>query len=180
MHKYLWLVLATCLLPGQAAAAETDCAGWLDHSVKKLHSKEQIDLCKVTANRPLLIVNTASHCGYTGQFSGLEKLHKRYRDQGLVLLGFPSNDFNQEADSAAETARICYINYGVTFLMADKVSVKGSDAHPIFKHIAEKQGQPEWNFNKFLVDRNGSVVERFSSRVKPDSDKLIRSIEQVL
>lgn len=174
------LALSACLYAQSAVADQPDCAPWLDHRVKKLHSTEQIDLCAATAKKALLIVNTASHCGYTGQFAGLEKLHQRFRSRGLVIVGFPSNDFNQEADDAAETARVCYYNYGVTFLMTDKVGVSGRHAHPIFKHLATEQGQPDWNFNKYLVDRDGRVIKRFTSAVRPNDRTLTRALRQVM
>lgn len=160
--------------------AQKNCAPWLDHKLNKLHSSQIIDLCAQTAGKPVLLINTASYCGYTYQFTGLEALYQRYKDRGLVVVGFPSDDFNQEDDDAAKTADICYINHGVTFAMTDVINVKGSDAHPVFQHLANETKRPNWNFNKYLVDKDGNVIELFRSGVEPDSRKLQAAIEAVL
>ena len=160
--------------------AQQNCAPWLDHKLNKLHSSQIIDLCAKTAGKPVLLINTASYCGYTYQFTGLEALYQRYKDRGLVVVGFPSDDFNQEDDDAAKTADICYINHGVTFAMTDVINVKGSDAHPVFQHLANETKRPNWNFNKYLVDKDGNVIELFRSGVEPDSRKLQAAIEAVL
>lgn len=157
-----------------------DCPAWMDQDIGKLRSREVINLCDIMGNKPALVVNTASHCGFTPQFKGLESIYQRYKDQGLVILGVPSNDFWQEAKDAEETATICYINYGVTFLMTAEQKVKGDDAHPLFKHLAQDHGAPSWNFNKYLVDRGGNVVQRFGSTVTPESSELVSAIEDVL
>lgn len=160
--------------------AQQNCAPWLDHKLNKLHSSQILDLCAQTAGKPVLLINTASYCGYTYQFTGLEALYQRYKDRGLVVVGFPSDDFNQEDDDAAKTADICYINHGVTFAMTDVINVKGSDAHPVFQHLANETKRPNWNFNKYLVDKDGNVIELFRSGVEPDSRKLQAAIEAVL
>jgi len=160
--------------------AQQNCAPWLDHKLNKLHSSQIIDLCAQTAGKPVLLINTASYCGYTYQFTGLEALYQRYKDRGLVVVGFPSDDFNQEDDDAAKTADICYINHGVTFAMTDVINVKGSDAHPVFQHLANETKRPNWNFNKYLVDKDGNVIELFRSGVEPDSRKLQAAIEAIL
>lgn len=161
-------------------AQEAGCVDWLDHDVSKLHSPDTIDLCAETAGKPVLLVNTASYCGFTYQFTGLETLYQRFKDQGLVVVGFPSDDFNQEDDDAAKTAEVCYVNHGVTFLMADVVNVKGNDAHPVFTHLSAEAAEPSWNFNKYLVSKQGEVIGHFNSRVEPDSDELISAIESLL
>ena len=163
-----------------AESIEPSCAPWLDHKLNKLHSSQIVDLCAQTAGKPVLLINTASYCGYTYQFTGLEALYQRYKDRGLVVVGFPSDDFNQEDDDTAKTADICYINHGVTFAMTDVISVKGSDAHPVFRHLANEIKRPNWNFNKYLVDKDGNVIELFRSGVEPDSKKLQAAIESVL
>ncbi len=173
--------IAVSTMTSHGAVTEgASCPSWLNHSMKKLHSSETLNLCETTANKPVLLVNTASHCGFTYQFGGLEKLYQRYKDQGLVIVGFPSNAFHQEAKNSAETASVCYKNYGVTFLMTEEISVKGGDTHPIFQHLAATQAKPSWNFNKYLVDKNGNVVKHFSSQVKPESAELTKAIEDVL
>lgn len=153
------------------------CSAWLDQSVGKLHSTEQHNLCEITANKPVLIVNTASHCGFTPQFTGLEQLYQTYKDQGLVIIGFPSDDFRQAAKSEEEAASVCYINYGVTFPMTEQIHVRGEQAHPIFQHLSQTEGSPKWNFTKYLVNRQGEVVDSFASWVTPESESLIQQIE---
>jgi glutathione peroxidase len=182
MRVRFWLYWAVLLplLISSATQAQQECPGWLDHSLQQLHSDKMIDLCEVITDRPLLLVNTASYCGFTSQFGGLEALYQRYRDRGLTVIGFPSNDFNQEATTAKETARVCHLNFGVTFLMTEKISVTGEQAHPIFQYLALQQGEPSWNFNKFLVDQQGQVINRFSSWTGPESSSLSRSIEKLL
>jgi glutathione peroxidase len=164
-------------LAGEASAT---CADYLNHEMRRLHSKEDVNLCEVTAGKPVLVVNTASHCGYTPQFKGLEALHQRYKDQGLVVVGFASDSFAQEADSEAEAADVCYVNYGVSFTMLAPTPVKGSAANPVFQVINERAGEPKWNFNKYLISADGSEVRHFDSAVRPDSDVLTAAIEEVL
>ena len=125
----------------------------------------------------ILVVNTASRCGYTPQFKGLEALYRQNKDSGLIVLGFPSNDFNQELSENKEIASFCEINYGVSFPMFERTSIKGDEANEFFKGLSKVSGkQPQWNFNKYLINRNGDVVSHFSSSVKPDSSELLRAI----
>jgi glutathione peroxidase len=173
----LYALLLLISLPQLALA---QCPDWLDISIDKLHSRDVIQLCKVIENKPLLIVNTASHCGYTKQFGGLESLHQKYKDQGLVILGFPSNSFNQEASNEADTADVCYQNFGVSFIMSKPVIIKGDNTHPIFKHLNAQQGEAKWNFNKYLIDANGHVLKRYDSWIKPNSKQFIQDIEATL
>lgn len=163
------------------AFADAECPAWLDGDQRLLRSEDSLNLCERYAGQPMLIVNTASYCGYTKQFGGLETLYQDYKDQGLVVLGFPSDDFWQEADDEQTTAEVCYANYGVTFPMFAPVSVRGGDAHPLFVGLAEQGGgAPRWNFYKYLIDRDGQVVGRFSSKVTPESAELRDAIEGVL
>lgn len=159
--------------------ADDSCPAMLNYTLPKLHSKEQVNLCQFKG-KPLLIINTASHCGFTRQFKGLEQLNQKYRDRGLVVIGFPSDDFFQEANDQAETAGVCYKNYGVTFTMTAPIAVRGADAHPIFKSLAQQSAAPKWNFYKYVVDANGKVVAQFNSRTEPDAAALIAAIESVL
>ncbi len=135
------------------------------------------------AGRPLLVVNTASKCGFTPQYKGLEELFEKYGGKGLAIVGVPSNDFaNQEPGSADDIAEFCEINYGVTFPLAAKVPVTGAEAHPFFKWIAEQRpyARPRWNFHKYLFDGQGRLVEAAGSFVKPTSASLVKPIEKML
>ena len=182
----LLLLLALCSVSTGLAAAEADnlrgdCPAILQGSVQKLHSRQTIALCDQFAGKPLLVVNTASYCGYTPQFKALESLYQRYKDQGLEILGVPSDDFNQEDDNAGKTAEVCYKNYGVTFTMTATQHVRGVNAHPIFREIQQQSGKaPSWNFHKFVVDRNGRVTATFPSQVTPESPTMVKAIESVL
>jgi glutathione peroxidase len=169
---------ATLLLPTPVAAAE--CPAFLKTEFKRLRSAEKLNLCEAYAGKPLLIVNTASHCGYTSQFEGLEALHQKYRVRGLVVLGFPSDDFRQEAADEAEVAEVCFVNYGVKFPMFAPSSVTGAKANPVFRELARQAREPSWNFNKYLVSPEGKVVAVFGSSVKPESKELNAAIEKLL
>ncbi|AOT10154.1 glutathione peroxidase [Pseudoalteromonas luteoviolacea] len=153
------------------------CDDFTDVDVRKLRSKETVNLCQFK-DKPLLIVNTASNCGFTGQFKDLEALHQKYKDQGLVVLGFPSDDFFQEENDEADTAKVCFVNYGVTFTMLATSPVRGDDANPIFKHLGEQVGSPKWNFYKYLVSADRKEIKRFGSRTKPLSEELTTAIEK--
>ena len=176
--KLLLLLFAFSLVPAQAQ--QDDCPAYLEHEMRKLRSFENIDLCEQFSGKPLLIVNTASHCGFTPQFEGLETLHQAYKDKGLAIVGVPSDSFNQAAASEEAAADVCYINYGVTFTMLSQQQVRGPNTHPLFKELARQAGEPSWNFNKYLLDRDGNVLKRFGSMVKPMSSKLTEAVESVL
>ena len=147
-----------------------------DFKAKALDGKE-IDFSNYRG-KMLLIVNTASKCGFTYQYDELEQLHEKYGDK-LVVLGFPSNDFLwQEPGSNEEIAEFCRKNYGVTFPMFEKVDVKGKHQHPIFKWLVAKTGKtPSWNFCKYLIDKSGNVVSFFPSQVKPMDDSIVSKIQ---
>lgn len=169
--------LALFLLSGSLLA---DCPEYLQGEYRQLHSTKDIDLCKLTEGKPVLVVNTASHCGYTKQFKGLEALSQKYRDKGLVVVGFASDDFNQEAKDEAEAATICYENFGVTFTMFAPTHVRGDEANPLFKSLAEATSAPKWNFNKYLLDKEGRIVQHFGSSTKPEDKALTGAIEKLL
>ncbi|ATC85457.1 glutathione peroxidase [Pseudoalteromonas arctica] len=153
-----------------------DCQDFTNVDIRKLRSKESTNLCQFK-NKPLLIVNTASNCGFTYQFKGLEALYQQYKEQGLVVLGFPSDDFFQEEDNEKETAKVCFVNYGVTFPMFATSKVRGSEANPIFKYLNEQTSSPNWNFYKYLVSADRKTVLRFNSKVAPNSEQMITAIE---
>jgi glutathione peroxidase len=184
MHIQLRLLrglLALCcvaLLP-EAFAADT-CPAWLNQERRLLHSEKSRNLCTYSG-KPMLIVNTASHCGFTKQFKELDAVYREYQAKGLAVVGFSSNDFRQEAGDEAEAAKVCFVNFGVSFDMYAPVVVSGDNADPVFKELARQGGgYPRWNFYKYLVDRNGVVVERFSSLTAPDSKSMRAAIEKVL
>jgi glutathione peroxidase len=163
-----------------ATSAASSCPSFLNQDFRKLHSSDSVNLCKLTAGKPMLLVNTASHCGFTPQFKGLEAAYQKFKDRGLVVVGFSSDDFNQEAKDEAEAADVCFINYGVTFTMLAPQHVKGPDANVVFKELARQTQEPKWNFNKYLVAADGKVVQYFDSRVAPESDQFNEAVEKLL
>lgn len=175
------LILTPVLLLSMSSAVlATECPSLLEGELPKLRSKETIDLCKRYAGKPLVVVNTASFCGFAPQFKGLEALNKRYKGEGLEVLGVPSNDFKQESGNAEETAKVCYVNYGVTFTMTEPQAVRGDYAIPLFKGLAEQSSPPRWNFYKYVVDRKGRVIANFSSMTKPDDPDFIAAVERAI
>ena len=173
----LLLALALLALSSSAMAA---CPALLDVSLPTL-TEDAASLCRYEG-KVLLVVNTASQCGYTPQYEGLEKLHKRYKDKGLVVIGFPSNDFGgQEPGSNKEIARFCEVNYGVSFPMYAKTGVAKGAVNPFYERLAKATGaKPKWNFHKYLVDRNGAKVLSYESAVEPNDPRLVKAIEQLL
>ncbi|WP_244325800.1 glutathione peroxidase [Shewanella aestuarii] len=163
-----------------ANANAASCPDYLNVEARKLHSQENINLCELTEGKTVLIVNTASNCGFTPQFEALESVHQQYKDKGLVVIGFPSDDFFQEEKDEAKTADVCFINYGVTFTMVATSAVRGSDVNSVFAYLNEKSAAPKWNFYKYLVSADGETVTQFNSRVKPDSEQLKEAIEKEL
>jgi len=148
-------------------------------------SGDEISLSEFEGN-VLLIVNTASECGYTPQYKELQELYETYNEEGFYVLGFPANNFGgQEPGSDEEIAEFCELNYGVTFPMFSKISVKGDDQHPLYKYLTQVDnpdftGEIGWNFEKFLIDRNGNIVRRFKSNVTPMGDELTESLKELL
>jgi len=173
-------LLGLALIMTATGARAGDCPEFLDHDYRQLHRSNEINLCEQFAGQPLLVVNTASHCGFTSQFEGLESVHQRYESRGLAVVGFSSNDFNQEADSEEEAASVCYENFGVTFTMMAPTGVRGEGANPLFRELAVATEAPGWNFNKYLISAEGEVVAHFGSRVAPDSDEIAQAVEALL
>jgi glutathione peroxidase len=172
-------LFAIALLAGQASASGDSVmsfydltANTLDGAPKKLSDYK---------GKVLVVVNTASQCGYTPQYAGLETLYENYKDKGLVVLGFPSNDFGgQEPGTAAEIKTFCEKKYNVTFPMFAKVKTKGEGQSPVYAFLVAKDGAPKWNFHKYVVGKDGQVTASFPSSVKPDSAELKSAIEAAL
>jgi len=158
------------------------CSPLLDVSMRPLAGKEPVHLCEKFDGKVLLIVNTASKCGFTPQYEGLEAMHAKYEAQGFAVLGFPSNEFmGQEPGTEEQIKEFCTLTYGVKFPMFEKTQVKGDDASVLYKRLKEATGeQPAWNFHKYLVDRNGKVVKSFGSRTKPDDEELVGLVEKLI
>lgn len=154
----------------------------LDQNFRKLAGSEMVNLCEAYVDKVLLIVNTASKCGYTPQYEGLERLYDKYQSKGLVVLGFPSNDFmGQEPGTEAEIQDFCRLTYDVKFPMFEKTTVKKGQAHPFYVQLAELSGTyPTWNFQKYLIGRDGKLITQFSPHTKPFDPAVVTAIEQAL
>ena len=156
------------------------CQGLYNFQFKRLQDDAPQNLCQYSG-KVALVVNTASYCGYTNQYEGLEKLYARYRDRGLVVLGFPSNDFEQEPGDSRQIADFCFNTYGVKFPMFAKTSVKGPNANPLYQSLARDSGTaPRWNFHKYLVGRDGRLLANWPSKVTPSDRELTAAIEKAL
>jgi glutathione peroxidase len=182
----LRFILAFCLgaagalAAEPAAAAPNGCPASIDHTFPRLQDEKPQSLCQY-AGRVVLVVNTASYCGYTPQYKGLEALYDKYRGRGLVVLGFPSNDFEQEKGSNKEIAEFCENTYGVRFPMFGGSHVKGPQANALYRELAAKMGQaPQWNFYKYLIARDGTVRTAYPSKVTPEDPRLVQDIEREL
>jgi len=179
--KSLRLLIAAVMCAFGSVAAADDCPAALNFEFKKLASKERVNLCQAYQGKVVLVVNTASKCGYTYQYDGLEGLYKKYKGRGLVVVGFPSNDFaGQEPDNEKNIAKFCKMTYGVNFPMFEKSHVRGADANPLYQHLKQVAGAPGWNFHKYLINREGQVVKSFSSRVEPQSREMISALESLI
>jgi len=188
--KNLMVFLGFWLLMGlNTAQAATDtaasptpaaCPKILQHTVARLQDEKPQALCQY-AGQVVVVVNTASFCGFTPQYKGLEALSAKYKDRGLVVLGFPSNDFSQEPDSNAKIADFCENTFGVKFPMFVKTTVRGADALPLFKQLAEQTGTtPKWNFYKYVISRDGKSIHSYSSMTGPQDKSFVQDIEKLL
>lgn len=184
----LLLALTTVLIhaPAQAQSAaapattSATCSGLYNYQFKRLQDEAPQNLCQYSG-KVALVVNTASYCGYTYQYEGLEKLYAKYRDRGLVVLGFPSNDFEQEPGDSKQIADFCFNTYGVKFPMFAKSHVKGSEANPLYQALQRASGTgPRWNFHKYLISRDGRLLANWPSKVKPEDSELTSAIEKAL
>lgn len=171
----IFALLAFLALVGLSRPAAAACPEFLSQEYRKLHSTETTSVCRQEA-KAYLLVNTASHCGFTPQFKGLEQLYQRFKAQGLVVVGFASDDFKQENKDEAKAADICYINYGVTFTMLAPTHVRGEQANPTFRVLGAASSEPAWNFNKYLVSADGTRIQHFGSFVEPSDKKLMAAI----
>jgi glutathione peroxidase len=179
MLKRLSLTLAFCLSLSASAAQ-----GNLYELSFQTNDGKQHQLNEYKG-KVLLIANTASRCGYTGQYEDLQSLHKKYKDKGLVVLGFPSTSFKQELPSDKEVADFCKLKYDVGFPLTRITEVKGENQHPVFRYLTQKgpsetQGEVAWNFEKFLVDRQGQIKARFRSKIEPSSPEFVQAVETLL
>ncbi len=184
MNAFLkrWFGMVGIAYLGMASAIAGDaCPSLLDHRFAGLQDGKPVSLCQYTG-KVILVVNTASYCGFTSQYDGLEKLYARLKDRGLVVLGFPSNDFGeQEPGSDKEIADFCRLTYGVEFPMLGKTVVRGKNANPFYQKLAEiTDSRPKWNFHKYLINRDATQVVAYTSFTKPDDRDLLKKIDEFL
>ena len=186
MKKTLvFLSLIFILLMNNMNSQEDNMNRFYDFMVKDIMGR-QVKL-EIYKGNVILVVNTASKCGFTPQYEGLQKIYEKYRDRGFVILGFPANNFmRQEPGTNDQIREFCSINYGVTFPMFSKISVRGKDIHPLYRFLTSRETNPDfhgkitWNFNKFLINRQGKCIHRFQSKVTPLSPELISALEKAL
>ena len=171
------LVLVSVLFVSSYSYA---CSDLMDTEMRILDSSETVNLCEYS-DQVVLVVNVASRCGYTYQYASLQKLYEDYKDDGFVVLGVPSRDFMQEYSDETDVAEFCSTEYGVDFPMFATSKVRGKKANALYKKLIDQSGvSPSWNFNKYLITRDGKVASTFGSKVKPDSPELISKIKELL
>jgi glutathione peroxidase len=172
-------LLSTALLTASSKPSETKPMSFFDLSVNDLKSKPQA--MSAYKGKVVLAVNVASECGFTPQYEGLQKLYTAYKDKGVVVLGFPCNQFGgQEPGTAEQIQSFCTSKYSVTFPLFEKLDVKGAKQSPVYQFLTAKHGEPKWNFHKYLVGKDGQVIAAFPSNVKPESEELKKAIEEAL
>lgn len=176
----VWILAMAC-----CQAGENTMTNIYSFTLKNIDGQD-VSLATYTG-KVLLVINVASKCGFTKQYAGLEALYKKYADKGLVVVGFPANNFlGQEPGSESEIKQFCTLNYGVTFPLFAKISVKGDDQHPLYKYLTSKETDPEfagditWNFNKFLIGKDGKILNRFGSKTPPENPELVKAVEEAL
>jgi len=191
MAKNILIIFATifaifttvfCVSIYSAEPASSKCPSTLNFSKRTLAGDQTFNLCAAYLGKVIVVVNTASKCGYTYQYEGLETLYRKYKDRGLVVVGFPSNDFGgQEPGTENQIQSFCRLTYGVEFPMFEKTHAAKANANPLYKTLGELAGEyPAWNFHKYILDRNGRLVASFNSRVEPLSRQLINIVEKLL
>ena len=176
------LLDASAQTPGPTPAANTPvaCPALLNHTFPRLQDEKPQSLCQYSG-KVILVVNTASYCGFTPQYKGLESIYSKYKDRGFVVLGFPSNDFAQEKSNNQDIADFCENTFGVKFPMFTKTSVTGDSAVPFFKQLSQDPGQrPKWNFYKYLIGRDGKLIDSYNSMTGPESKSVVQAIEKNL
>ena len=181
---FAWLsalfVLALCQLVLAQNNKAAACPAVLQHTVERLQDEKPQNLCQY-AGKVVVVVNTASFCGFTPQYKSLEELHARYKDKGLVVLGFPSNDFSQEPENNKKIDDFCENTYGVKFPMFSKTAVRGSDASPLFKQLTQiTETAPKWNFYKYMISRDGKTVQSFNSTTDPLSKTFLAEVDKLV
>jgi len=182
LARAFWVaVLGLAAASASLAQTPAACPALLQHQFPRLQDDAPQNLCQY-AGKVVLVVNTASYCGFTGQYQGLEAMYAKYQSRGLVVLGFPSNQFGQqEPGSSKDIADFCFNTYGVKFPMFAKSDVKGANKNALYAQLVKATGQePKWNFNKYLVDRRGKVVSSYPSDVEPESAQLVSAVEKAL
>ena len=184
VHFLTCLVIVASAAWGNTVGADTGktaaCPSVLQHTVDRLQDEKPQNLCQY-AGKVVVVVNTASFCGFTPQYKSLEELHARYKDKGLVVLGFPSNDFSQEPDNNKKIADFCENTYGVKFPMFSKTTVRGSDASPLFKQLTKlTDAAPKWNFYKYVISRDGQKVQSFNSTTDPLSKGFLSEVDKLV
>jgi glutathione peroxidase len=179
MRQFFAKTILLTFLLGASSMTYAACSGIYNHQFSTLHG-ESFDLCAYQ-DKPILVVNTASKCGFTPQFDALEGLYKKYKDKGLLVIGFPSNDFRQDPGNNKQIGDFCKMTYKVEFPMMAKSSVTGADANPFYKELAEKTGiSPKWNFYKYVILPGGKDISAYESTVVPDSDVILGKIKPYL
>ena len=180
----LWSPLVGLANPASTAAENTNmtCPETLNFKLRPLGGDELVNLCEQYKGKVIMIVNTASKCGYTPQYDGLEALYRKYKDQGFVILGFPSNDFGgQEPGTEKQIKTFCRLTYGVEFPMFEKTRAAKRGADPIYQTLGRISGEfPQWNFHKYIIDRNGKLAASFQSAILPQSDAVVNKITELL
>jgi len=177
---FLLTFVVTIFIPAEdLSASETACPQTLNFTMRTLGSDREVNLCNEYLGKVIVVVNTASKCGYTYQYEGLESLYNNYKDKGLVVVGFPSNDFGgQEPGTEKQIQTFCRLTYGVEFPMFEKTRVAKHHADPIYQVLGSLAGEyPQWNFHKYILDRNGNLIASFNSRIEPQSKEVINTLE---